>query len=73
MSRARKMENRCAYLAIAFYSITVGVGIGGAVLAAYGRVTPAVILGGVSFASAILSMLTARASLRWRRVADGGK
>jgi hypothetical protein len=67
MERAKQMEDRCAYTSIVFYALTVGLGIAGFVMAAYGRTVPAVILGGCSLLSALLCFLTARASLRWRK------
>jgi membrane associated rhomboid family serine protease len=66
---ARKMEQRCGVFACLFYGVTVGMGIAGAVLAAYGRFPSAIALGAVSLIAAILSLLTARASIRWRREA----
>jgi hypothetical protein len=61
-------EDMCMFAAILFYAITVGLGIGGAVLAAYGHTLPGTLMGAGAFTSAVLSMLTARASIRWRRL-----
>lgn len=61
-------ENRSAYVAIVFYAVTVALGIGGAVLAAYGRTLPGTLMGAGAFAAAVLSLLAARASIRWRKL-----
>jgi hypothetical protein len=67
---AEVRERRCAFAAILFYAITIGLGIGGFVLAAYGRTMPATYMGAGAFASATLSLLTARSSIRWRKAAE---
>lgn len=67
---ARKREMQAAYVAIVFYAVTVALGIGGAVLAVYGYTWNATLMGAGSFVAAVLSFLTARASLRWRKLAE---
>lgn len=66
-SHAQKMEDRCAYASILFYSVAVAFGIAGFVLAAYSRTMPGIVLGTIAVVSAVLSILTARASIRWRK------
>lgn len=65
---AAKNENRSAYAAIVFYAVTVALGLGGFVLAAYGRTWPGTLMGAGAFASGALSFLAARASIRWRKL-----
>jgi hypothetical protein len=67
---AKVRELRSSLAAILFYAITIALGIGGFVLAAYGRTAPGTYMGAGAFVSAVLSLLTARASIRWRRAAE---
>ena len=68
--RAIAWSYRSMLAAIITYAVTVGCGIGGAVLAAYGHTLPAVILGGIATLTACLCVAAFRAAHKWRAYAD---
>lgn len=67
---AAKNENRSAYVAIVFYAFTVGFGLAGFVLAAFGKTLDGTMFGAGAFACAVLALLAARASIRWRKLKE---
>ena len=68
--RAVAHAYRSEVAAVVTYAVTIGLGIGGAVLAAYGHTVPAVILGCVALLTACLCGLAFRAAKRWRAYAE---
>ena len=66
LAQRRKLQTH--YLSIALYAVTLGLGLAAFVLAD-GRSWTATLLGAGSFASAALTFLTARASIRWAKAA----
>ncbi|AYN57900.1 hypothetical protein PP640_gp48 [Arthrobacter phage Faja] len=67
---SRRKAHRSMLAAIIFYALTIGLGLGGAVLGAYGRTFPALILGQIAFVTAILCFMAFRSSRRWTADAE---
>ena len=68
--RATAWSYRSMTTAIITYAVTVGFGLSGAVLAAYGYNLPAVILGSIAFFTACLCIAAFRAAHKWRTYAE---